>query len=943
MRSPLDAISGVARKIFGTKHERTIKALGPLVGHIASMEPRFQAMSDPELQAMTWEFRRRLDNGATLEDVLPEAFAVVREAGWRSVDMRHYDVQMIGGLVQHQGMISEMKTGEGKTLVATLPLYLNALAGKGCHLVTVNDYLALRDAEWMGKLYNFLGLSVGTILHGQKRREKQIAYGCDITYGTNNEFGFDYLRDNMKTDFGQIVQRDLNYAIVDEVDSILVDEARTPLIISGPSNESESRYDEINALIPRLQKEIDYVLDEEARAASLTEDGIDKVERMLGVPNLYDPTHIELLHLVDQALKAHTLFKRDKDYVVKENQVTIVDPFTGRLMPGRRWSDGLHQAVEAKEGVKIENPNQTLATITFQKYFLKYDKLAGMTGTADTEAAEFEKIYKLEVVCIPTNKPNVRRDSDDQIYKTEEQKFRAVIREIEEMHEQGRPVLVGTVSVEKSELLAKLLRRRGLPHNVLNAKHHLQEAEIVAQAGAPSGITLSTNMAGRGTDILLGGNPENLGRSRIEPKREDEEDEDFQARLDVAVDEAAIECADNRTRVLDGGGLHIVGTERHESRRIDNQLRGRAGRQGDPGSSQFYLSLEDDLMRVFGGDRVRKIMEWLKIPEDEAIVSKQVSKAIEGSQRKVEGQNFDSRKNLLDYDDVMNLQRKAIYAMRREVISSDNPMPLIESIIDDCVYATIDRFCAQEIRSTEWDIEGLEDAFYRLTGIDVDLNDVCGDFTKMEEALTGTLLTEYKDRRNRMVESILHSMDYGDEDPPAEEAEQHWRYFERETHLRAIDSNWREHLRDMSALKDGVFLNAYAQKDPKLVYKKEGYDLFEALINRIRGQVVHTLFHVEVKSSAEVDRMKQEAEERRARLRKQMQANHAGVDVMAGGPDGEGFEEPVQVTTLRRTRPKLGRNEPCWCGSGKKYKKCHMRTDESDRYTGGESNAPPAT
>ena len=913
----LDAFSGVARKIFGTKHERTIKALQPVVAHIATLEPRFQAMSDAELQAMTWEFRRRLDAGATLEDVLPEAFAVVREAGWRSLNMRHYDVQMIGGLVQHQGMISEMKTGEGKTLVATLPLYLNALTGEGCHLVTVNDYLATRDAEWMGKLYNFLGLSVGVILHGQKRREKQIAYGADITYGTNNEFGFDYLRDNMKTDFAQIVQRELNFAIVDEVDSILVDEARTPLIISGPSNESESRYDEINSCIPRLQKEIDYVLDEEARSASLTEDGIDKVERMLGVQNLYDPTNIELLHLMDQALKAHTLFKRDKDYVVKDNQVTIVDPFTGRLMPGRRWSDGLHQAVEAKEGVKVEDPNQTLATITFQKYFLKYDKLAGMTGTADTEAAEFEKIYKLEVVVIPTNKPNVREDWQDQIYKNEEQKFRAAIREIEELYKQGRPVLVGTVSVEKSELASKLLKRKGLPHNVLNAKHHLSEADIVAQAGAEGSITLSTNMAGRGTDILLGGNPEGRARSRLGPPDEGESEEAYEARFAKALEVAQVECAEAKQRVLDAGGLHIVGTERHESRRIDNQLRGRAGRQGDPGSSRFYLSLEDDLLRIFGSEKISGMMERLGMEDDVPIEHKWLSKSVENAQKKVEGHNFGIRKNLLEYDDVMSQQRDAVYGIRRRILDGDHVRDMILDMAANVVNTLSGGWVDPKAAAADVDFAGLNEELTRIFGAPFDAD--AERFADLgREAFVDDLVTQVEDSYDKhtriFTESVIrHHQETGrtDEDELRIEAARLLESFEQNMLLEGIDFLWRDHLKAMDHLRGGIGLRGYGQRNPLLEYKKEGFGMFGMMMDlwdeRAVGRIFQPMMH---------DRLTEgtiaQLEARRQRLEQKQKLIAQGA-----GAAGQ-----VKQTTVRREHRKLGRNDPCHCGSGKKYKKC---------------------
>ena len=918
----LDAVSKVAQKFFGTKHERTVKALQPLVAHIADLEPRFKEMSDAELQDMTWDFRARLSRGATLEEILPEAYATVREASWRTLNMRHYDVQMVGGVVLHQGRIAEMRTGEGKTLVATLPIYLNALTGKGVHLVTVNDYLASRDAEWMGRLYRFMGLTTGTIQHGQNRRDKQIAYGCDITYGTNNEFGFDYLRDNMKTDVGQIVQRGLNFAIVDEVDSILVDEARTPLIISGPSNDRETRYEDINACIPRMQREIDYTLDEESRATSLTEDGIDKVERMLGCDNLYDPTNIELLHLVDQALKAHTLYKRDKDYVVKDNQVVIVDPFTGRLMPGRRWSDGLHQAVEAKEGVKVEDPNQTLATITFQKYFLKYDKLAGMTGTADTEAAEFEKIYKLEVVVIPTNKPNVRDDWQDQIYKTEEQKFRAAIREIEELHKQGRPVLVGTVSVEKSELASKLLKRRGLPHNVLNAKHHLSEADIVAQAGAEGGITLSTNMAGRGTDILLGGNPEGRARSRLGPPEEGESEEAYRARFDKALEVAQVECAEAKQRVLDSGGLHIVGTERHESRRIDNQLRGRAGRQGDPGSSRFYLSLEDDLLRIFGSEKISGMMERLGMEDDVPIEHKWLSKSVENAQKKVEGHNFGIRKNLLEYDDVMSQQRDAVYGIRQRVIDGEQVREMILDMAGNVVDTLCDSMIDPKAAAADVDFDGLSSELTRVFGRTFDVSpERYAELNRdgFVDDLVDQTQKAYDKHARIFVESVVrHHTDQGrvDEDDIRIDAERQLAAFECTMLLEGIDFLWRDHLKAMDHLRGGIGLRGYGQRNPLLEYKKEGFEMFGMMMELWDERAVSRIFQPMMRDTLTEGTIARLEERRRlAEARRKMTAS------------GSGGQAAQKQGTVRREHRKIGRNDPCHCGSGKKYKKCCLRKD----------------
>src|SRR5262245_15242284 len=665
-------ISYIAKKIFGTKNARVIKGMRPVVEHINSLEGGLQSKTDAELRAMTATFRTRLDQGATLDDLLPEAFAVCREAGRRVLSMRHFDVQLMGGMVLHRGGIAEMKTGEGKTLVATLPVYLNALAGRGVHVITVNDYLARRDSEWMGRIYKFLGMSVGIVVHGLSHAERQESYRSDIAYGTNSEFGFDYLRDNMKPSIEMYVQRDLNYAIVDEVDSILIDEARTPLIISGSAEQSADLYQKVDAIIPGLRKDIDYTVDEKAHSAMLTDAGIERIEQRLNVGNLYNPANIEWLHHVTTALKAHTLYKRDVNYLIEEGKVIIVDEFTGRKMPGRRWSDGLHQAIEAKEGVEVQEENQTMATISYQNYFRLYKKLAGMTGTADTEAEEFHKIYKLDVTVVPTNKPMKRRDADDVVYKNEKGKFRAVVQEIEDCHKRGQPVLVGTVSVEKSEVVASLLRKKGIAHSVLNAKQHEKEAFVVAQAGRKGAVTISTNMAGRGTDIVLGGNAEFMARADVDPENAGKPGHELSPEQEIAFKEALAKhkpvCDAEKAEVLAAGGLHILGTERHESRRIDNQLRGRAGRQGDPGSSRFYLSLEDDLMRIFGAERITGLMERLGMEEDVPIEHPWINKSIETAQKKVEGHNFDIRKNLLEYDDVMNQQRKTVYALRRQVL-----------------------------------------------------------------------------------------------------------------------------------------------------------------------------------------------------------------------------------------------------------------------------------
>lgn len=883
-------VGTLLKKFFGTKNERELKKLWPLVENVNSLEADLASLSDTQLKDKTEEFKKRLEEGETLDDILPGAFAVVREVSGRKLKMRHFDVQILGGVVLHYGKITEMKTGEGKTLVATLPVYLNALESKGVHVITVNDYLAKRDSQWMGPIYNFLGLSVGVIQHDSSflydpsyfSTDKRFdflrpcsridAYAADITYGTNNEFGFDYLRDNMKYDISDYCQRELNYAIVDEVDSILIDEARTPLIISGPSEESTDKYYKIDKIIPGLQKDIDYTIDEKAKAAILTEEGNIKVERLLGAGNLYDPANIELVHHVLQALKAHTLFKRDVDYVVKDGEVIIVDEFTGRLMPGRRWSDGLHQAIEAKEGVKIESENQTLATITFQNYFRMYNKLAGMTGTADTEAAEFAKIYNLEVLVIPTNKPMIRPDYPDVIYKTEKGKFNSVIREIEELYKRGQPVLVGTISIERSEILSHLLKKKGIPHSVLNAKYHEREAEIIAQAGRKGGVTIATNMAGRGTDIILGGNPEGITREFLKDKKDYTEDDWKQA-----YSKAEDICNKEREAVVSAGGLHILGTERHEARRIDNQLRGRSGRQGDPGSSRFYLSLEDDLMRIFGSDRISGLMGKLGMDEDMPIENRMVSKAIENAQKRVEAHNFDIRKHLLEYDDVMNKQRLEIYSFRKEILQGENLKDRIFSMIDEVIDEMLFIYCPQEKHMEEWDIKGLKDSVYgifsmvpNITPMDLDL-------------LKGTLISEVKNTYEKKESEIGSDI---------------IRYLERVVMLQVIDAQWKDHLLGMDHLKEGIGLRGYGQRDPLVEYKKEAFDIFADMTSRISNEVLGRLFKIQVQKEETI----RKEPVRQARLNYNR---------------GEGSSPQ----TVRRSK-KVGRNEPCPCGSGKKFKKC---------------------
>ncbi|MBI5251486.1 MAG: preprotein translocase subunit SecA [Desulfomonile tiedjei] len=874
--------AAIARKLFGSKNERDLKKLEPLVRTINELEPSMKSLSDEGMQAKTIEFRERLAKDEEVDDLLPEAFALVREASIRTLGMRHFDVQLIGGIVLHQGKIAEMKTGEGKTLAATLPVYLNGLTEKGVHVVTVNDYLAKRDSDWMGAIYRFLGLSVGVIVHDLSDEERRTAYNCDVTYGTNNEFGFDYLRDNMKFALEDYVQRDLHYAIVDEVDSILIDEARTPLIISGPTHENTDRYYKINRIIPGLQKEQHYTIDEKARSVVLTEDGVARVEKSLNVSNLYDPSQMEILHHVNQALKAHTLFKNDVDYIVKDGQVIIVDEFTGRLMPGRRYSDGLHQALEAKESVKIENENQTLATITFQNYFRMYDKLAGMTGTADTEAAEFKKIYNLEVVVIPTNLPMVRNDNSDLIYKNEQEKFDAVVEEIRDLYERGQPVLVGTISIEKSEYLARRLKKLGIPHNVLNAKNHALEAEIVAQAGRYKALTISTNMAGRGTDIVLGGNPTFLARSRA---KKGEDSEEFAHMLA----EFKQQCEEEKGKVIDAGGLHILGTERHESRRIDNQLRGRSGRQGDPGSSRFYLSLEDDLMRIFGGDRVKMIMERVGMEEGEPIEHRYTTKAIENAQKKVEAHNFDIRKHLLEFDDVMNKQREVIYSQRRFILGGQDLRETIQDMIEDMAEDLVERFTDPKVHFEEWDMQALTEALWGQFGTRFNFDDL-PDQQHTPPAIKDKVVEEALQAYERKTQEISPEI---------------MRQLEKFIMLQSVDNQWKDHLLSMDHLKDGIGLRGYGQRDPLKEYQREGYEMFIDMSQRIKEETVRNLFIVKIATGEELEEIAPQREQE---------------IVMSHGDSASGGDSKPK--TVRRQADKVGRNDPCPCGSGKKYKKC---------------------
>lgn len=862
-------IQKILAKVFGTKHEREMKKIQPLVDKINGLEEAHKKLSDDQLKARTVEFKNRLKNGETVDEILPEAFAVCREASKRSLGMRHYDVQLIGGVVLNRGSIAEMRTGEGKTLVATLPVYLNALTGKGVHVVTVNDYLATRDCEEMGRLYNWLGLTTGVIKHGLTDDERRAAYNADITYATNNELGFDYLRDNMKFDLAEYVQREPHFALVDECDSILVDEARTPLIISGPAEASTDKYYVIDKIIPSLKKDIHFVIEEKSKSATLTEEGNSQVEKLLKLDNLYDPQNIELLHHVNQALRAHHLYRLDVEYMIKDGEIIIVDEFTGRLMPGRRWSDGLHQAIEAKEKVEVKNENQTLATITFQNYFRMYNKLSGMTGTADTEAVEFKKIYNLNVNVIPTNMPIRRNDVEDIVYKTEQAKFKAITTDIKERHAKGQPVLVGTASIEKSEVLSSWLKKEGVRHEVLNAKHHEREAEIVALAGRKGNVTIATNMAGRGTDIKLGGNPEVLAKKAVGS----EEGPEF---ADATNRFKAI-CEAEKKDVIEAGGLYIVGTERHESRRIDNQLRGRSGRQGDPGESRFYLSLEDNLMRIFNGERIQKIMTMLNIPEDEPITHKMVTNAIEGAQRKVEGHHFDVRKHLLDFDNVMNMQRNAIYKMRRQILEGKEIERSLLDMLGDVVSVILDTHVPVDAKSSDWNLEGLNTALLAQFGFQLDLS-VNTTIDKIQNEISSRVKKIFEHQKNSMGP-----------------------YFERISKmimLNAIDQRWKEHLYTLDKVKEGINLRAYGQKDPLIEYKKEAFKAFEYLNNIIKSETIEKMMRVQL-----VGEGMDEALEKM----KPIEADTTGLNYSAPSDDQEAFSDLKKQVTDETSGPQKRR------------------------------------
>ncbi|MDN0075772.1 preprotein translocase subunit SecA [Crenobacter sp. SG2303] len=903
-------ISTLLKKVFGSRNDRLLKQYRQTVARINGMEDAMKALSDEALAGKTAEFKDRLAKGETLDALLPEAFAVCREAGRRVLGMRHFDVQLIGGMVLHDGKIAEMRTGEGKTLVATLPVYLNALTGKGVHVVTVNDYLASRDAGIMAKLYNFLGLSVGVNLSQMPHDEKQTAYAADITYGTNNEFGFDYLRDNMVFSTGEKVQRPLSFAVVDEVDSILIDEARTPLIISGPAEDNIDMYRQMNAVPPLLKRqeteegEGDYWVDEKANTVLLSEAGHEHCEEILAQmglltdgDSLYSATNITLMHHLMAALRAHAVYHLDQHYVVQDGEVVIVDEFTGRLMAGRRWSEGLHQAVEAKEGVEINRENQTLASITFQNYFRLYDKLSGMTGTADTEAYEFQEIYGLETVVIPTNRPMVREDSHDKVYRTAREKYEALLADIKDCHERGQPALVGTTSIENSELVAELLRRAKLPHNVLNAKEHAREADIVVQAGRPGVITVATNMAGRGTDIVLGGNP----APQIKAVEADDSLTDDEKQQRIA--EIKAEWQERHNAVLAAGGLHIVGTERHESRRIDNQLRGRSGRQGDPGSSRFYLSLEDPLLRIFASDRVAAIMDRLKMPEGEAIEHPWVSRSIENAQRKVEGRNFDIRKQLLEYDDVANDQRKVIYHQRNEILETDDVSDIVTNMREGVLGDLVDLYIPPESMEEQWDLSGLE----KTLEADYQLYAPVADWLKAEPNLD---IEELKHRILKLAEE-----QYGAK--VAFAGDDVMRQFERSLVLQMLDTHWREHLAAMDHLRQGIHLRGYAQKNPKQEYKREAFELFASMLERVKKSVVGVLMTVEVRSQDDLDAVEPHAPS-------EMQLMHAdAVSGLAGGVADDEDNNPYSPAVLAAQGLRIGRNDPCPCGSGQKYKACH--------------------
>jgi preprotein translocase subunit SecA len=1052
--------------VLGTKHQREVKRMQPMVAAISALEDDMVKLSDAELRGKTAEFRQQLDNGAPLDDLLVPAYAVAREAGKRVLGMRHYDVQLVGGIVLHQGKIAEMKTGEGKTLVATLPCYLNGLEGKGVHVVTVNDYLATRDAEWMGKLYGFLGLSTGVVVPGQSNQVKKRAYACDVTYGQNNEFGFDYMRDNMKFSIYDYVQRDLNFAIVDEVDSILIDEARTPLIISGPGETASEKYEQINEIIPRLRKDEHFDLDEKNRSVTLTEDGMERAQELLSgkgllggdMANLYDPVNLETLHILQQCLRAHALYNRDQHYMVSEDgKVMIIDEFTGRVLPGRRWSDGLHQAVEAKEHVLIQSENLTLATISFQNLFRLYRKLAGMTGTADTEAAEFHDIYKLDVVVIPTNKPIARLDAEDLIYKTEREKFRALCEEIEASHKRGQPVLVGTTSVEKSDAVAHFLNRREVPHNVLNAKQHEREAYVVAQAGTPGAVTVATNMAGRGTDIVLGGNPEMLAKIEVLENASEEvlsNPERREAAVAKATDHFIAKCKEDAVRVKEAGGLQIIGTERHESRRIDNQLRGRSGRQGDSGGSRFFLSLEDDLMRIFAGERVQTMMDRLGMEEDVPIEHRWVTRAVENAQKKVEERNFDIRKHLLEYDDVMNQQRKSMYALRKQVLRGEyrtvpsdeerkagvESEPLVdtvdpaivsrvEKVLENMVKfhsyplpdegLTQDEVPAHRKRAIESDLSTLTDVRVQLLEKDIYLwfgcvvpleefrKDPTGAYERLRDAV-GMSLSEQSERLLDLIDEIVVTMVghacppgkhyedwdleglanayqeqfsidatgihdisdrdellrklYGDAAGVLERKEREFgtenflRLF-RDLYLQEIDKQWMDHLQSMDHLRDGIGLRGYGQRDPKKEYQREGFDMYLEMVQSVKSSVTLGMFTVERAREEDLQRLEEQRRQATEKRQQAIRATHEDESQAAAGRQAQGGlsrqarraaarrgrraggavagappppdQAAAQQATVKRERPKLGRNDPCYCGSGKKYKNCHYREDQA--------------
>ena len=876
---------GIFSALFGTSHTREMKRLHPLIAQTGEWEISLKSLTDAELKAKSLDLRERVGQGSSLDEVMPEAFALVRETARRTLDMRHFDVQLLGGAILHEGKIAEMRTGEGKTLVATLPVYLNALTGKGVHVVTVNDYLARRDAEWMGRIYNALGMSVGVIVHDLSDDDRRAAYAADITYGTNNEFGFDYLRDHMKFRRAEQVQRGHHFAIVDEVDSILVDEARTPLIISGPTDESTDKYYVLDQVVPQLRRDLDYAVDEKGRVATLTDEGIGKVEKILGIGNLYDPSHVEVIHHVNQALRAHALYRRDVDYVVKEGEVIIVDEFTGRLMPGRRWSDGLHQAIEAKERVKIENENQTLATITFQNYFRLYQKLAGMTGTAETEKEEFEKIYNLKVVVIPTHRAMVRLDHDDLIFGSEEEKYDAIVEDVSQCHQKGRPVLVGTVSIEKSERLSRRLTKLGVPHHVLNAKHHAREAEIIAQAGRLGAVTIATNMAGRGTDILLGGNANALARTELGEGADATQLAEVTARYQQ-------QCEVEHQKVVAVGGLHVIGSERHESRRVDNQLRGRAGRQGDPGSSRFFLSLEDDLLRIFGGEKIQGIMDKVGLEKGEPIEHPWLGKAVENAQKRLEGQHFGIRKQLTEFDSVLNQQRGVIYGIRQQLLEEE-PRPVILEIFEGL---------AADLTREVWPDGGQrEETFARLlrdrlkvlvgeSPTETSLQEA-GSREELQQTLT-TFLTEAH---------LAHTEPFGEEST---------RQVERFIVLNSIDGLWKEHLLEMDHLRDKVGLVGYAQQQPLQVYRREGFEQFERMLAERDRAVVERLFRVQLVTEP---------------------GDGEAPSPSRGGGQSPTLDGPAALPELKlaplRKEPRVGRNDPCPCGSGKKYKKCHMERD----------------